>query len=317
MKPSHESRLVATKEAFINLQQKQLLKPFLTGSAVGFAIFDEQLRYQAINSTLAATSRLPAEAHLNRSLRQVLGEMGLQVETVFERVLVSGKPVLKEVVGRIPTRTEVVHCIGEHFPVRDAEGKVRRLGAMVVEVTEQKALQQSMQVLAQRLPGKELKEQRRAARELHEAIVRYHTALKRNLSFLVRPIWQLGEDRMQLLEHSVELLELFPIVTLSSPTTKRNVFQQLGEDSKLGNDFFVRIANNPELQREMLDILAKYPDVRNDLMNELSRTFKFRRWLLGVARRKMKAIRPESHRLAVLTVSSCCSSWASLALVSS
>jgi len=173
-----------------------LFTPFFASSKVGFGICDNQLRYQAINSALAATNCIPAKAHLGNTVREVLGDVAAEIEPAFERVLVTRKPVLKEITGTIPTRKDVVHWIANYFPVKDSTGKIRSLGAIVVEVTEQKALQESLRVLSQELLGTKAKEQHRIAQELHASIVQYHAILKSILSCLVRPIWQ-SEDRAE------------------------------------------------------------------------------------------------------------------------
>jgi len=205
-----------------------------------------------------------------------------EIEPAFERVLLTRKPVLKEITGTIPTRKEVAHWIANYFPVKDAAGKVRSLGAIVVEVTEQKALQESLRVLSQEIGRLKAKEQRRVAQELHVSVVQYHAALKRNLSYLIRPMWR-SEDRAELLTQSFELFGHFPIVPLKCATTARNNFRQLEQDPKLRGSLFARITGNPELQREMLQVLSKHPEVRNDLINQLARTPKFRRWLWSIA----------------------------------
>lgn len=283
---ARESRPVATRDAFITSQQQQLLEPFLNGSNIAFGICDTQLRYLAVNPALAATNRLPPEHHLKNTVRDVMGEVAPAVESTFERVMVTGKPVLREVGGKTPTRSEGVHWIGNYFPVKDTDGKVRRVGAIVVEVTEQKALQRSLRILAQELPGQGIKEQRRVAQELHQSIVRYHSALKRTLNLLIRPIWQI-EDRAALLGQSAELLQHFPVIRFDSPVTVRALFQEFEHDPKLRNRLFTRIANQPELQRDLLQVVAKHPGVRDDLMNELATNLKFRSWLLGVAGRSV------------------------------
>jgi PAS domain-containing protein len=121
-----------------------LFTPFFATSRIGFGICDTQLRYQAINSALAATNQRPAEAHLGSTVREVLGEVATKIESAFERVLDTQKPVLKEISGKIPTREDTVHWIANYFPVKDSGGKVRGLGAIVVKITEQKALENSL-----------------------------------------------------------------------------------------------------------------------------------------------------------------------------
>jgi hypothetical protein len=60
---------------------------------------------------------------------------------------------------------------------------------------------------------------------LHASIIRYHEALKTNLSRLVCLIWQQA-DRAELLAQSVELLEHFPVIPLRSTITARNIFSK-------------------------------------------------------------------------------------------
>ena len=249
---AHASGLVATSEAF--LEPKKLLTPFFTSSKVGFGICDTRLRYQAINRALAATNCIPAESHLGNTVREVLRDVASEIEPAFERVLVTRKPVLKEISGKIPTRNEVVHWIANYFPVKDSTGRVRSVGAMVVEVTEQKGLQESLRVLTQELLRTKAEEQRRIARELRASIVQYHAALRTSLNCLARPIWQ-SQDRAELLAEAVTLLEHFPVVPLKSAAMARNIFQQLEQNPRLRNGFFARIAGNPDLQREMLQVL--------------------------------------------------------------
>jgi PAS fold len=280
--PTRDSGLVTTSEAF--LEAKSLFAPFFTTSKVGFGICDDQLRYQAVNGALAATNRIPAEAHLGKTVRDVLGEVAGDIEPLFERVLATRRPVLREITGRIPTRPEVVHWIANHFPVKDSAGRVRHLGAIVVEVTEQRTLQESLRVLGEQLLHTKAKEQRRIVRELHTSISGYHTALKNSLRCLVRPISQ-PADRADLLAQSVKVLEHFPVVSLKNAATTRLIFQQVEQSPKVRDHLFARMADSPELQREVLEVLVKHPELQNSLINELAKTLKFRRWLLRLANR--------------------------------
>jgi PAS domain-containing protein len=193
--PTRDSGLVTTSEAF--LEAKSLFAPFFTTSKVGFGICDDQLRYQAVNGALAATNRIPAEAHLGKTVRDVLGEVAGDIEPLFERVLATRRPVLREITGRIPTRPEVVHWIANHFPVKDSAGRVRHLGAIVVEVTEQRTLQESLRVLGEQLLHTKAKEQGRIVRELHTSISGYRTALKNSLRCLIRPISRTAKQSHQ------------------------------------------------------------------------------------------------------------------------
>jgi formate hydrogenlyase transcriptional activator len=122
-------------------EPEQFLATFISASNLGLAILDTQLKYQAINKALADMNGVPAEAHLGKSVRDILGNVAEQIEPIFHRVLLTGRPVLNVAVTlQLPTRMEIGHWIEHFFPLNDDSGKVARIGVVVVEVTEQKKL---------------------------------------------------------------------------------------------------------------------------------------------------------------------------------
>src|SRR5438876_5554077 len=95
---------------------------------------------------------VPAESHLGRSLRDVLGEVASKLEPALQRVLVTGEPALNiEFTGVLPARNEVGHWIVNYFPIKNAAGQVKRVGAVVVEITKQKKLEDTLSSLGGRL----------------------------------------------------------------------------------------------------------------------------------------------------------------------
>jgi formate hydrogenlyase transcriptional activator len=130
----------------------QLLAAYFGASTVGLCILDREFRYLAVNSTLAEMNGVPATAHLGKPIREVLGDFAESVEPQFEHVLASGQPVLNyEVSALLPTRTEVGHWVEHFFPIKSADGAVSRIGALVVEITKQKKLEESLRSLTANL----------------------------------------------------------------------------------------------------------------------------------------------------------------------
>jgi len=122
---------------------KQLLSTFFAASTVGLAICDDQLHYKAINKTLASMNGIPADAHLGRTVHEILGEAANEIEPLFRQVFSTGKPLCDvELALKLPTRTEMGHWIENYFPIKDAAGNVRQVGVVVVEVTQQKKLEE-------------------------------------------------------------------------------------------------------------------------------------------------------------------------------
>jgi hypothetical protein len=278
-KPSVDSGLLADDGFALT---DELLATFSGQSTIGFAIFDRQLRFQALNNVLATTNGIAAEAHLGRTVREILGDVAEKIEPAFERVLVTRKPVLKQCAGKLSARPEVVHWIASYFPVKDSAGKVQRVGAVVVELTDQKKLQNSFAVLSRRLLQTRAKEQRRMADELNASITQYYATLKKNLSYLVRSLWQ-WEDRGTLLEQAIELVEHFPIISINNFATAAAIFREIEGLPKLRTDLFSKIAGQPELQQEILEVLAKHPEIQQKLLSELANTLQFRRRLMKLA----------------------------------
>ena len=83
----------------------------------------------------------PVEAHLGKSMRDILGNAVDAVEPILRQVLLTGEPVTNVPLAlHLPTRPEVGHWVVHYFPMNDVSGRVTRIGVVVVEVTEQKKL---------------------------------------------------------------------------------------------------------------------------------------------------------------------------------
>jgi formate hydrogenlyase transcriptional activator len=137
---------IAEPDAFQD--PEQLLSTFFGASTVGLAICDDQLRYKAVNKTLAAMNGIPADVHLGRTVHEILGEAAKEMEPAFQQVLSTGRPLCNvELALKLPTRTEMGHWVENYFPIKDDAGNVRQVGVVVVEVTRQKKLEEETQRL--------------------------------------------------------------------------------------------------------------------------------------------------------------------------
>jgi len=80
-------------------------------------------------------NRIPAQDHIGEHVRQIAGEVALQSELAFDAVFDSGKVISGfEIIGRLPRRPDVGHWIETYVPIRDARGRVKQVGAIVVEI---------------------------------------------------------------------------------------------------------------------------------------------------------------------------------------
>ena len=127
-------------------EPEKLLAAYFSSSSVGLCILDSEMRYLAINHTLAAMNGIPAADHIGKTIRDVLADAAGPVEAEFRRAFSTGEPVTNiEISTKLPTRSEAGHWIEHYFPVKDRYGTVQRIAVVVVEITEKKKLEQSLE----------------------------------------------------------------------------------------------------------------------------------------------------------------------------
>ena len=119
--------------------QHALLDAVFTHAPVGLAFWDRDLRYQRINAALAEINGLPPEAHLGRTLPEILGELGTEAEAMLRDVLDHNRPVTGvEIDGETPAQPGVRrHWLASYHPVVGGEGSILGVAGAVLEVSEQ------------------------------------------------------------------------------------------------------------------------------------------------------------------------------------
>ncbi len=131
---------------------EQLLNEQFSTPKVGLGILDTDFRCVAINQTLAQINGIPPETHLGRTIRELLGDFAEVLEPYFERVKQTGQPVLnREISAILPTRNEPGHWVGHYIPIKDKNGKVTHIGSVVLEVTSQKQIEESLRSVSENL----------------------------------------------------------------------------------------------------------------------------------------------------------------------
>ncbi|HYW30192.1 MAG TPA: PAS domain-containing sensor histidine kinase [Gemmatimonas sp.] len=105
-------------------------------SAAGVALVDRELRYVTVNAALAAMNGLPADEHVGRHVRDVLWEPGIEsIVGVLEHILSSGVPVVDASFSDNSNPQKPRHFLANYFPVREPDGSVSGLAAVVFEQT--------------------------------------------------------------------------------------------------------------------------------------------------------------------------------------
>jgi PAS domain S-box-containing protein len=140
----HAANLEARRRAEENAA---LLDALFSHASVGLTFLDRDLRYLRLNEALAAMNGLSVEAHLGRSVREVLPGVADVVEPLFQLVVESEQAILNiEVAGETPKAPGVErHWLENVYPVRDASGWVLGVGVVVIEITDLKRTQADLE----------------------------------------------------------------------------------------------------------------------------------------------------------------------------
>ncbi|NTU83454.1 MAG: PAS domain-containing protein, partial [Chloroflexales bacterium] len=115
----------------------------------GIGYLDRELRYQLVNPALAALNGQTPEAHLGRTLAEVLPGLAPRLEPLVRQVLATGKAVRDlELHGRPCPRDGVAHdWLISYFPVPGPAGEVSGLGVTVVDITASKRVEDRLRRL--------------------------------------------------------------------------------------------------------------------------------------------------------------------------
>ena len=137
-------------------EPEKLLAAYFSSSTVGLSILDSELRYLAINHTLAAMNGIPASEHIGRTVREVLGDFADEAEPRLRHILKTGESANFEISSKLAH--EWMSGIGfvHYLPIHDENGEVSRICAVVVEITAQKEMEQSLRDVGGKL-RKEMK----------------------------------------------------------------------------------------------------------------------------------------------------------------
>ena len=135
-----ESRTEAERQA------EELDRLYQTSPA-GLAFIDRDLRFVRINRTLADINGLPVDAFIGRGVREVLpADLADRLEPIIRRVVEEGQPAMNVEIGGEPLaeREYVRSWLANYYPLKNREGAVLGVNAVVQDITERKRAEESL-----------------------------------------------------------------------------------------------------------------------------------------------------------------------------
>jgi PAS domain S-box-containing protein len=127
------------------------LPTLFASSVVGVAVLDSGMRFRAINGALAAMNGMPANRHIGKKLRFVLGAAARQVENATDQVVQTGESVSLELTAQLPLRTGMGHWLESFLPIPDVNGRVTRVAAVILEISERRNSERSLRKIISNL----------------------------------------------------------------------------------------------------------------------------------------------------------------------
>lgn len=137
-----------------------LREPFLAALVhdfpLGVVLFDVAGHFLFVNEATAALNGVPAEEHTGRHIRDVVPDLWESARPILDRVR-QGEVVQWEVTGETPAAPGApITCAEQWFPVRDPAGEIVAVAGTIVDITQQRRLEESA----------------RHAAELHDRLIR-------------------------------------------------------------------------------------------------------------------------------------------------
>ncbi|MBI5668622.1 MAG: GAF domain-containing protein [Chloroflexi bacterium] len=127
------------------------LEALYATAPIGLCVLDTKLRFLRINQWLAAINGFSVQAHLGRTVREMLPELADRVEPVLRNIIETGEARSNmEISGETPAQPGVTRFWREHFlPIKSDAGAVIALAVIVEEISERKRAEERFRLLNQ------------------------------------------------------------------------------------------------------------------------------------------------------------------------
>jgi PAS domain S-box-containing protein len=144
-------------------EARALLDALVTEAPIGLGFVDAQLRFVRVNDALAEINGVPAIDHIGRKVREVLPELGAELEPALATVAATGEAIVDVPLrGSTPRDPGRAHdYVVSHYPVTLKHGERLGIGITIADVTDRAAAAEAL----------------REQRDLYEALMRAQSEL--------------------------------------------------------------------------------------------------------------------------------------------
>ena len=193
------------------------MESIYSNSPLGMCFMDTDLRYLRCNKTLAEINGIPAADHIGRTLREVVPEIAETMESVYRKVIETGKPVIG-VEANMTAGTDshkVRYFSACYYPVRSEDGVIQGINSIIQEITERKDAEALLREAHQQLETRVLqrtKELNEANLELqleHNALLESEHRLRRLVESTNAIPWEADAKTWQFIYIGPQAVKLF------------------------------------------------------------------------------------------------------------
>ncbi|BAY20623.1 multi-sensor hybrid histidine kinase [Calothrix sp. NIES-2100] len=128
-------------------QQLAEIEAIYQTAPIGLNVLDTDLRFVRVNQRLAEMNGLAIEAHIGRTLRELLPGLADDAEEILLPILKTGQPKLNvEIRGETPAQPGKPRIWLEHFlPLKDGDDRIIGISTVCEEITDRKQAELALQ----------------------------------------------------------------------------------------------------------------------------------------------------------------------------
>jgi len=132
------------EEALRTSQER--LDAFLSNSPVGLGLWDDEFRYIYLNDQLQKMNGPSIEAHIGKTIEEILPEAATVIRPQFNKVMSTCKPLINmELSGELPAHPgKITHYLVSYFPISVVDGRPQFIGGVVVDITKRKRAEEAL-----------------------------------------------------------------------------------------------------------------------------------------------------------------------------